>query len=132
MPFHPRKQTLVRTLAALAMAAGLSAGLAGPATADSQSVLSNGVVVTVCVEPGHYDIRSAVINGHNQNNDYVHSPDLLLDGDRRKQRCNQLNSWWWGGKLAVDFYADNGDKLGTRQCSVPWDKPFPNSTCVFK
>ncbi|MEW1844482.1 hypothetical protein AB0392_41615 [Nonomuraea angiospora] len=126
------KQVAGRTLAALAMAAGLSGALAtAPATADSQSVLSNGVEVTVCVQPGHYDIRAAIINGWNQNDNYVASPELFLDGDRRQQRCHKLREWWWKGTIDVDFWADNGDKLGTRTCDVPADKPFPVHTCYF-
>ncbi|MEU6787188.1 hypothetical protein ABZ912_49040 [Nonomuraea angiospora] len=119
------QQTARRAMTTLAMITGLTTALAaGPATAATidgpvTPAQTNGQIVSTCVAGGHTDIRAFTINGFNQNNNYVASPKRDLPGDRNGQRCYLLEGWWWKGWIDVDFWDDNDNKLGTRQCNVP-------------
>ena len=129
------KQVAKRAMVTLAAAAAMAGGLAsGTATAAAQPSVQgvNGQQATVCVNGGHYDINGFIINGFNNADDYVAAPFRQLQGDRGARRCYTLDGWFWKGNIDVDFWADNGAKLGTRQCYVP---PFQAGsdyyTCNF-
>ncbi|MEU4230101.1 hypothetical protein AB0F17_37915 [Nonomuraea sp. NPDC026600] len=123
MPHRSKMQVARRAMVTLAMVTGLTSALAtGPATAatvdDPVARGLNSWEVNTCVAGGHYDIKAFTINGFNQNNNYVASPRTDLPGNRAGQRCSLISDWWWKGWLDVDFWDDNGNKLGTRQCWV--------------
>ncbi|MEW2570608.1 hypothetical protein [Streptomyces sp. NPDC047070] len=125
------KRVMVTLAAATALAGGLASGSATAAAPPSTQGL-NGQQVTVCVQGGHYDINAFIINGFNQNNNYVASPTRLLEGDRGGLRCYTLDGYYWKSTIDVDFWADNGAKLGTRQCYVPPSQVTSDYfTCTF-
>ncbi|MEU4230102.1 hypothetical protein AB0F17_37920 [Nonomuraea sp. NPDC026600] len=121
----------------LAVITGLTGALAaGPATAATvdnplNATGANGQIVRTCVAGGHPDIKAFTINGWNQNGNYVASPKRDLWGDRNGKRCYTLEGWWWKGWLDVDFWDDNDNKLGTRQCEVPTSQQRPTYECYF-
>jgi hypothetical protein len=131
---HSTKRAAIRSMVTLAVMTALGGGLAsGSATAAAPPSAqgANGQQVTVCVAGGHYDINAFIINGFNQNNNYVASPTRQLQGDRGTLRCYTLDGYYWKGNIDVDFWADNGSKLGTRQCYVPPRQDSDYFTCDF-
>ncbi|MEU6787187.1 hypothetical protein ABZ912_49035 [Nonomuraea angiospora] len=123
MAYRYAVQMVKRAGAALAMVPMLAAALTqGPATAATMGPISptglDSYQLRTCVAAGHYDIKAFTINGLNQNNNYVASPKLELAGNRAEERCKSLSDWWWKGVVDVDFWDDNDNKLGTRQCYV--------------
>ncbi|WP_345577339.1 hypothetical protein [Nonomuraea rosea] len=117
------------------MVAGLSSGLlAGPAMAAAPLSVQglSGQQVEVCVVAGNVNLRGYSIRGKNQSNDDGASPEVVLGGDRSRQRCATLWNWWWKGEINVDFWADSGAKLVTHQCNVPVERWDTNRvTCTF-
>ncbi|MEU6787190.1 hypothetical protein ABZ912_49050 [Nonomuraea angiospora] len=126
---QPKRQSVTLTVIA-ALAGALTAGPATAATAADMRT-PNGQMVETCVAGGHTDIKSFIINGLNQNDDFVVSPRRPLEGDRNATRCSTVGGMFWKGTIYVSFWDDNDINLGTRKCEVPVSQPQSTYTCTF-
>ncbi|MPY33483.1 flagellar biosynthetic protein FliR [Streptomyces adustus] len=103
-----RRKFMLSAAASVLAIVGMLTG-AGSASANGPT---NGQQVSVCAARTYY-YRSAVLIGHNQNDEYLIQPFKLYQANGNPEEwcmnAYDVESWWWKGDMQVNWYDDAGN-----------------------